>query len=62
MERNAATELSKLIGMVDNMDYPELENIRYLVVAYLKADQPIRDIVDTALKPYRQEAYSEENE
>lgn len=62
MERNAATEMSNLIGMVDNMDYHELENICHLVGAYLKADQPIKDIVDTALKPYSQEIYGEENE
>lgn len=62
MERNAARELSKLIGMISNMDYQELENIRYLVGAYLKAGQPIRDIVDTALKPYRREEYDEDEE
>lgn len=52
MERNAARELSKLIGMVDNMDRYELEHIRHLVGAYLKAGQQIRDIVDTALRPF----------
>ena len=31
------------------------ENIRLVVRAYLRADAPIKEIVDTALKPYREE-------
>lgn len=55
MDRRAAPELLGLIGEVEGMGYSELENIRLLVYAYLRADAPIREIVDTALKPYRQE-------
>lgn len=55
MDRRAAPEMLGLIGEVEGMGYSELENIRLLVHAYLRADAPIREIVDTALKPYRQE-------
>jgi len=41
--------------MVEDMDYRELEKIRRLVCAYLNAGKPIREIVDTALKPYDEE-------
>ena len=44
-----------LFRSVEELNYQELENIRLLVQAYLRADAPIREIVDTALKPYRQE-------
>lgn len=55
MDRNSTPELLTLIGLVDNLGASELENIRILVQSYLRADSPIREIVDTALKPYRQE-------
>lgn len=55
MDRQAAPELLGLIGEVEGMGYSELENIRLLVHAYSCADAPIREIVDTALKPYRKE-------
>lgn len=52
LDRRAAPELSRLISMIENMDFRELEKIRRLVGAYLNASKPIREIVDTALKPY----------
>ena len=55
MDRNSTPEQLTLIGLVDNLGASELENIRILVQSYLRADSPIREIVDTALKPYRQE-------
>lgn len=55
MNRQAAPELLGLVNEVEELDYQALENIRLLVQAYLRADAPIREIVDTALKPYRQE-------
>ena len=55
MNRQAAPELLGLVNEVEGLDYQELENIRLLVQAYLRAAAPIREIVDTALKPYRQE-------
>lgn len=55
MDHYAAPEMLELITAVDELDHHALENIRLLVQAYLRADAPIREIVDTALKPYRQE-------
>ena len=55
MDRNSTPELQTLIELVDDLGPSELENIRVLVQAYLRADAPIREIVDTALKPYRKE-------
>lgn len=55
MDHRCAPELREILSTVDELDYHALENIRALVQAYLRADAPIREIVDTALKPYRQE-------
>lgn len=55
MSRQAAPELLGLVNEVEGLDYQELENVRILVQSYLRADSPIREIVDTALKPYRKE-------
>ena len=55
MDRRTAPEMLGLVNEVEELNYQELENIRLLVQAYLRADAPIREIVDTALKPYRQE-------
>ena len=55
MDRCAAPAMLGLVNEVEELNYQELENIRLLVQAYLRADAPIREIVDTALKPYRQE-------
>lgn len=55
MNRDAAPVLQSIIDMIDEKSVTEIESIYALVAAYLKAGQPIRDIVDTALKPYREE-------
>jgi hypothetical protein len=55
LDRNAAPALADLVSTVDDMNTDGLENIRLLVRAYLKAEEPIKDIVDTALRPYREE-------
>nr|DAD85668.1 MAG TPA: helix-turn-helix domain protein [Siphoviridae sp. ctP6113] len=55
MDRRCVQELQGMLEIVDEMGYSDLESIRLLIQAYLHADAPIREIVDTALKPYRQE-------
>ena len=55
VDRRAAPEISGLITMVEDMDFRKLEKIRRLIAAYLKAGEPIREIIDTALKPYDEE-------
>lgn len=55
LERGAALALKELIQDVEQLETKQVENIMYLVKAYLKAEQPIRDIVDTALRPYTEE-------
>lgn len=52
MERNKGAELHALIDMIDQKSTDDLAVIYSLVEAYFTADQPIRDIVNTALKPY----------
>lgn len=52
MERNKGAELHALIDMIDKKSTDDLAVIYSLVEAYFTADQPIRDIVNTALKPY----------
>ena len=62
MERNKAAELHTLVDMIDQKSTDDIDTIYTLVEAYFKAAQPIRDIVDTALKPYRREEYDEDEE
>lgn len=59
VDRRAAPELSALIETVEEMDFRELEKIRRLISAYRKAGEPIKEIVDTALKPYDEETSEE---
>lgn len=59
VDRRAAPELSALIETVEEMDFRKLEKIRRLISAYCKASEPIREIIDTALKPYDEEANEE---
>lgn len=59
VDRRAAPELSALIETVREMDHRELEKIRRLISAYRKAGEPIREIVNTALKPYDEEVSEE---
>lgn len=44
---------------LEEMDYLEFEKIFRIVAAYQKADQPIKEIINTALKPYDEEASDE---
>lgn len=55
LERDAALALKELIQDVEQLEPKQVEKIMLLVQAYLKAEQPIRDIVDTALRPYTEE-------
>lgn len=55
MDCYSAPALLDIATAVENLNRDELENIRLVVRAYLRADAPIKEIVDTALKPYREE-------
>ena len=55
VDRYVAPPLTEIIRSVECLDARQAEQIMLVVHAYLKAEQPIRDIVDTALRPYMQE-------
>ena len=52
LERDVALSLTDIISTVDHLDGRQAEKVTLLLHAYLKAEQPIRNIVDTALNPY----------
>lgn len=52
LERRVALSLTDIIGIIDQLDGHQAEKAMLLLHAYLKAGQPIRNIVDTALEPY----------
>ena len=52
LERDVALSLTDIISTVDRLDGRQAEKVTLLLHAYLKAEQPIRNIVDTALRPY----------
>ena len=52
MERYSASSLLTMIEAVDDLARDDVENISQVVRAYLRADAPIKKIVDTALQPY----------
>ena len=52
LERRVALSLTDIIGTIDQLDGHQAEKAMLLLHAYLKAGQPIRNIVDTALEPY----------
>lgn len=52
LERGVALSLTDIISTVDRLDGRQAEKVTLLLHAYLKAEQPIRNIVDTALDPY----------
>ena len=52
LERDVALSLTDIIATVDHLDGRQAEKVTLLLHAYLKAEQPIRNIVDTALRPY----------
>ena len=52
LDRRSAIALNAVLADVEDLAPSDMENIMLLIGAYLHADQPIRDIVDTALRPY----------
>lgn len=52
LERDVALSLTDIISTVDHLDGRQAEKVTLLLHAYLKAEQSIRNIVDTALDPY----------
>ena len=52
LERDVALSLTDIISTVDHLDGRQAEKVTLLLHAYLKAEQPIRNIVDTALRPF----------
>ena len=52
LERDVALSLTDIISTVDHLDSRQAEKVTLLLHAYLKAEQPIRNLVDTALRPY----------
>lgn len=52
MDRYSASSLLTMIEAVDDLERDDVENISQVVQAYLRADAPIKKIVDTALQPY----------
>lgn len=57
LDRDAATELLYIITMLEVLNLSDLKKMEMLIYAYLHADASIREIVDTALKPYREDNY-----
>lgn len=55
LERDVALSLTDIISTVDHLDSRQAEKVTLLLHAYLKAEQPIRNIVDTALDPYMED-------
>lgn len=50
-----ASDLASVIGTMEKLDTQQSHKVMLLLHAYLQAEQPIRDIVDTALRPYTEE-------
>lgn len=55
LERDVALSLTDIISTVDRLDGRQAEKVTLLLHAYLKSEQPIRNIVDTALDPYMED-------
>ena len=55
LDPDSIIELSYIISMLDDLNESELKKIEMLIYAYQHADASIREIVDTALKPYWEE-------
>lgn len=52
MDRASSAAMSEIIRKLENLNAEELPRMMLMIDAYLKADQPIKDIVNTALRPY----------
>ena len=59
MDRYSTASLLNMIEAVDDLERDDIENISQVVRAYLRADPPIKKIVDTALQPYFTDDLSE---
>lgn len=55
MDLSWATAMSEIVTATEDLDQEMLNRIMLVVLAYIKADKPIKDIVDTALRPYLDE-------
>lgn len=55
MDRDSAAVLQGLLMAVEDLGRDDIENVSHVVRAYLRAGEPIKKIVDTALQPYREE-------
>lgn len=62
VDHRIAPELTDIIHAVDELDFREIDNIRMIVRAYLKAADPIKEIVNTALKPYMVDEFEDVND
>lgn len=52
MDNSWAAAMSQILTATESLDQETLDRIMLVVLAYIKADKPIKDIVDTALRPY----------
>lgn len=52
MDHRWASAMSAIVTTLEDLDAEKLEHMLLTVLAYNDAEQPIRDIVDTALRPY----------
>lgn len=52
MDKDWSAAMSQIIKSLESLDSNELEEMMLMIGAYLNADKPIKDIVDTALRPY----------
>lgn len=52
MERESSAAMSEIIRSLENLGTDDLTSMMLMIGAYLNADQPIKDIVNTALRPY----------
>lgn len=52
LDHHVARDLASVIETMEELDAPQAHKVMLLLHAYLQAEQPIRDIVDTALRPY----------
>lgn len=52
MDHRWAAAMSEIVATLENLKTEDLEHMMLTVLAYINAERPIRDIVDTALRPY----------
>lgn len=59
VDQHSTINILDIIETVVNLDRNDIAKIRQVIHAYLHADPPIKEIVDTALKPYKPEDFSD---